>query len=299
VRATLIHNPSAGAGDRDTADLVRRLERVGFATTAWRGDPESLAGCLADPGDLVVVAGGDGTVATIARRLAGTGVPMAVLPLGSANNIARSLGLVGGPEHLIAALPRAARRVLDVGLARGPWGEHRFLESAGIGLFARMLAVMERSPDLDEAAKRDPGFEPALHVLRELLAHPVEPAWRVRLDGREIPGPLLLLEAMNMRFVGPHLHLAPGADPGDGLLDVVVARTDRRAALAEYLAHRLEGEATLPGLEVVRGRRIEIAGGEREIHFDDETWTGAARGGERWAEIEAAAARLEVLVPGL
>ncbi|PYI96041.1 MAG: hypothetical protein DME98_13705 [Verrucomicrobia bacterium] len=62
---------------------------------------------LKKPTDLVLAAGGDGTVGKIGRELIGTGIPLSVLPLGTANNLARSLGFIGSPEEIIY---RARRR---------------------------------------------------------------------------------------------------------------------------------------------------------------------------------------------
>jgi hypothetical protein len=74
--------------------------------------------------DLVAVAGGDGTVASVARRMVGRGIPVAVLPMGTANNIARSLGLLKKSFEELVEGWRDARRVpLDVGIVCGPWGE--------------------------------------------------------------------------------------------------------------------------------------------------------------------------------
>jgi diacylglycerol kinase (ATP) len=305
VRATLVHNPTAGQREAGKG-LVAALERAGYAVTYRSRKSKDLESQLADPGDLVVVAGGDGTVAKVAIALAGRGVPLAILPVGTANNIARSLGLVGGTSHIIHGLHAAARVRLDVGVARGPWGERQFVEAAGVGLFARALALLEHhdGQPVAELAKDEPSFESVVRLLRHLLADYAPRPWRITLDGRDLSGRYLLLEAMNIRLIGPHLHLAPDADPGDGLFDVVVASEDQCRGLLDYLGHRLEREATLPALTIHRGRRLEMVWAEPEIHFDDEVWLRS--GGDQASEpgvpptiqLEIGGQSVEVLVPG-
>jgi diacylglycerol kinase (ATP) len=279
VRATLVHNPTAG--DRQAAaGLVAKLEQADYEVTYHSKRSEELEVALADPGELVIVAGGDGTVAKVAAAIAGRDIPLAILPVGTANNIARSLGLVGGWGHIVAGLRSAPRKRLDIGVARGPWGERRFVEAAGVGLFARAVALLNDSEvqPVAELVKDEPNFETALRLLRHLVNDYSPRQWRVTLDGRDLSGRYLLLEAMIIRLIGPHLHLAPDADPGDGLFDVVLVSEDQAEALLRYLGHRLEREATLPALTVHRGRRLELLWTEPEIHFDDEAWTKNAAG---------------------
>src|SRR6185369_915874 len=84
--------------------------------------------------ELIVIAGGDGTVQRVATELAWRELPLAILPLGTANNIATSLGIEGPTEALVAGWATARRSPLDLGVATGPWGTRRFIESVGGGL---------------------------------------------------------------------------------------------------------------------------------------------------------------------
>src|SRR5260370_1350848 len=122
VRITLIHNPGAGRQHADdAAKLEKFLRDHGHEVRYQSAKEDGWKRALKKPADLVVVAGGDGTVGKVARRMVGRGVPVGVLPSGTANNIARTLGLLDRPfEELVRAWERPRRGKLDAGKpARG------------------------------------------------------------------------------------------------------------------------------------------------------------------------------------
>ena len=86
------------------------------------------------------MAGGDGTVGKVARRLIGSRTPLAILPMGTANNIANTLGITGRSlEQLIKGWNTARCINFDAGVAKGPWGSRCFIEGFGTGLFAEVM----------------------------------------------------------------------------------------------------------------------------------------------------------------
>jgi diacylglycerol kinase family enzyme len=266
VRVTLIHNPGAGRQAADAAPLRRCLEACGYLVRYQSVKEDGWKEALKKPAELVMVAGGDGTVARVARRMVGRGVPIAVLPSGTANNIARSLGVVERPfEALVRGLEGARRVKLDVGTVRAPWGGQRFVEGIGAGLFADLLA--RASSEAPQAAKGS--VESALRRLRELAAHcePMEIA--ASLDGRDISGRYLLIEALNLPYVGPNLHLAHESHPGDGELDVVVVREAERDRLLHYLEHWQDNRERLAMLPTLRGRALKMEWTGFALHIDD------------------------------
>jgi diacylglycerol kinase family enzyme len=103
------------------------------------------------------------------------------------------------------------------------------------------------------------------------------PAHRLKLalDERDLSGDYVMIEAMNIRSVGPNLCLAPNADPGDGLLDLVLVADDQREQMNRYLSDRTEGRTGDPMLPVLRGRHLRIESEELRVHIDDDIWPAA------------------------
>lgn len=267
MRVTLIHNPDAGKQGMDhAAKLVALLEDADHRVRYQSSKDDGLKKTLKKPADLVVVAGGDGTVAKVTRRMVGRGVPIALLPSGTANNIARTLGQVERPfEELVRGWDNARRVRLDVGIARGPWGERYFVEGVGVGVFASILA--KPSKTVKKRSKRP--VEGGLRRLRDETAasEPLEVA--AKLDGKDISGRYLMLEALNLRYVGPNLHLAHDSQPGDGEFDVVMVTEAERPRLLHYLEHWQENRERLAVLPSLRGRRLQIEWTGFELHIDD------------------------------
>ncbi|HET7380341.1 MAG TPA: diacylglycerol kinase family protein [Gaiellales bacterium] len=235
---TLIHNPGAGEGGHEQDDLVAALRSAGHEVVF--GDGERLEASLEEPGDLVAVAGGDGTVRDVLRPLAGRGVPVGVLPLGSANNIARWLG-IEPPEDIAAAIRSwegAPRRRFDVWEVSWSGHRRRFVESFGGGLMADVIA---RADAMAEDPGRDEKLEIGLRMLCDVAASGDARAWELVAADGAIAGDLLGFELMNVGETGPAIRLAPGADAGDGALDVVPVPVSAGALLRDYARERLAG----------------------------------------------------------
>lgn len=275
MKITLIHNPKAGDGQAAT-NIVRLMTEAGHEVQ-HRSTKKNWEALLQEPADLVVAAGGDGTVRRVALAAAQRGHPFAALPIGTANNIAKTLGLLGNAEELIeswSSSPRC-RYPFDIGEAEAPWGKERFIEGVGAGLVGDLIS---REDDVAADAKLlGRPTDRALHLLSELLREAKPRRWKVEADGQDLSGDYLALEVLNIRFVGPNLPLAPNAFPGDGLLDVVlVGKADREPLLA-YLESRLHlASAPLPELRTVPTKRVEIVAPKGvRWHLDDKNWPDA------------------------
>ena len=168
-------------------------------------------------------------------------------------------------ESLVRSWQNPRRVRLDLGVAAGPWGERYFVEGVGAGLFATLLA--ERGDQ--NLKQRAAAVKSGLRRLREEAARcePVEVA--ATLDGKDVSGRYVLIEAVNLRYVGPNLHLAPDSDPGDGQFDVVMVSEDERERLVRYLDQWQDNRERLALLPTLRGRRLQIEWTGFALHIDD------------------------------
>jgi diacylglycerol kinase family enzyme len=94
----------------------------------------------------------------------------------------------------------------------------------------------------------------------------------VRLDGKDISGDYVLLEALNIRFIGPNLDLVPRINVNDGLLDVVCVTKRERTKLSRYLTDRMKPKRSPSKLKVRQGRHLQIEWESSPLHIDDRPW---------------------------
>lgn len=272
MRATLIHNTSAGDARLSGAKLKKMLAEAGLQVR-YRERKGDWKDALDGKADLIIAAGGDGTVARVAHALAGSetsNTPLAILPLGTANNISRALGVGGEVGELAERWQSVKPKPLDIGLMSAEWGEDRFIESAGGGLISQLIAVGKEQIENAQKLTGNEG-DRALFVMKELLEQAKPRAWQVEVDGQDLSGDYIGVEAMNIRFAGPKIPLAPDADPGDGLFDVVLIGAREQAALLKYVEGRLTDVAgELPEMPAHRGRHVRLVApaGER-MHAGD------------------------------
>jgi diacylglycerol kinase (ATP) len=281
MEATLIYNQNAGTSGRPTVEeLIERLQQAGYRpvynATSCEDD---LAAVLAEAEGLVIAAGGDGTVRAVATRLIGREVAISILPMGTANNIARMLGIVGNPLQLIDGLARPIAQPFDIGYVRAPWGEDYFLEAMGCGLYADVLAAYR--PEEGKSVVR--GISALAQTLADYQSRPAS----MVVDGQEWSAPYVIVEAMNTTAFGPRLKVAPTADSADGLFDLVCVREDNREALSRYVRGLLtESFVDLPSVEHIRGRCLELAWDGFPIHVDGEVRPPVIQGEGTVGEVE-------------
>jgi diacylglycerol kinase family enzyme len=263
VRVALFHNEDAGDGS-SVDEIATLFERHGHHLVNVVDKEFSVERILESHADLVVAAGGDGTVATAARVLAGRKVPLAILPLGTANNIAKSLCYEGPLDRLVEGWAEATPMSLDVGIARGEWGERIFFESVGAGLIPSGIAAAKA---LEGSSTSKP--EDAVRTFRDALRRLEPQRWTLSVDGREHTGEFLLVEVLNIPSIGPNLVLSDEANPSDGLFSVVIATQHHRDLLDDYLTRRIQGGDRPLSMPPIHASRVEIRG-STEVHVDDQ-----------------------------
>jgi diacylglycerol kinase family enzyme len=270
VRARIIDNPDSFRG----AYPVERVLPV-FRAAGWEVDVvhrggqrrarEQVSDALDAGCDLLIAAGGDGTLRDIASALAGSAIPLAVLPGGTANLWAHELDTAQEPEAAARAIVEGEDRPMDLGrLTAGDGGWLRFMLIAGFGVDGLAL---ERT---DARLKRRLGvIGVGIGVLRALPAYrPFR--GRIRVDGRDAwEGTAVQVVVANTRLYANVIRVAPDALADDGLLDVTVAPwgdVGGSARLAWALAARRHPAGVAP---CFRGTEIKIeADGDVPVEVD-------------------------------
>lgn len=286
-RIAVILNPTAGGGRaaRRAAGIAAAFESAGCAALVLKterpGHATELARAERSRADLVVAAGGDGTVHEVVRGLAGgTGdaPPLGLLPIGTGNDFASLFALS-------KTLPEAARALLDpakdtrIDLGEVTWrdaaGTHTraFCNAVGMGFDAAVAIAAARMKHL-------PGVLGYLAAVRRTLG-----AWQspvAHIHGESVPGepaPRFLLTVGNGRRSGGGFYLTPRADLTDGLLDVCAVRDVGVARALQLLPGVLLGGRHEGQPEVTTARVREIAADFEPpvpLHADGEILSHAA-----------------------
>src|SRR5215211_8878024 len=265
MHATLVFNPQARSASKFTPEaILEALKQAGYnATYTPTSSEDDLDGVLQQAKDLVVVAGGDGSIRAVGTRLLKRNIPIVPLPLGTANNIARTLSINGNPQEIIAGLADPVERSLDIGCVTTPKGPHYFLEAMGIGVFADILE--KYNPEDGKSIGR------AIQTLLKTLNDYQPKFFHVHVDGQDFSGSYLLFEVMNTPTMGYHYMLAPDAKPDDGLFDLVLIHANQREAYLKFMQAALKGTLDeLPDVSIHRGHKLEIAWRGFPLHIDGE-----------------------------
>lgn len=265
-RAAVVVNPSKGI-DLELQKVVTELCREeGWDTPLW------LETSVEDPGvgqsrealeqgvDLVIAAGGDGTVRCVAEALAGTGTPMGIVPLGTGNLLARNLGLnVNDPTKAAQAALAGTNSSIDVVWATVNHAdqEQLFLVMAGLGFDAAVMA------DTNESLKDRVGWLAYVDAgIRKLPGKPAKV--RITIDGeRPIGRRLRSIMAGNCGKLQGGVELFPGAKLDDGVLDLMTVAPSGTFGWLGVLAGLINrGRSKDPAVEYFQGRTVEISSAE-------------------------------------
>lgn len=289
----IFHNPGAGATDHSKEALIESVCREGYKYKYQSVKDDQWASYTVNDADLLVVAGGDGTVRRVLQYLDGhkslLALPVALIPLGTANNVATSLNI-----HDDGNLPSGWDTAPCVGFDINriiTGGEDIMMESFGAGLFANHIRKMTEIPNGEDST--DKRIMEDLRRLLENLKDEKPCYYDVELDGKDHSGEYFMVEVMNTPMLGPNLRLANEADPGDGLLDVVLLSEYDRDFLSAYLSERIEKRQPQFHFDFYRASHILISTEKGVYHLDDRL-TDVKKGGR--AEIMSCKHKIRVLV---
>jgi diacylglycerol kinase (ATP) len=270
MRILLIHNPKAGDRKHSKKQLMESLTRSGHQAFYHSIKEGGWKNAFEKPVDLIIAAGGDGTVHKTAWQIVDSGIPLAILPLGTANNLARSLGFTGSVDEILQSLHCGKMQPLDVGVVRNRSQVDCFLEATGGGLFADYFPAAEANEK--EGASPEEELKANLGLLRELALDYRARDWKMSIDGKDISDRYILWGAMNIRSAGPGLHLAPKAKTDDGRLDFVAVREHERKVFINHVDAHLAGKKERLPLTPRKFRELKITSPVGATHLDGESW---------------------------
>ena len=277
--AKVLHNPGAGDGENSEEDIMAAVAAEGYKcsylSTKKKGwDRKDWDRVESKDVDFVVVAGGDGTVRKIAhelldRKLIEKKLPIALLPMGTANNIAKTLGILGDPNDIIKSWKHHYLKKYDVGRIDGLRKHKFFIESYGYGVFPRLMKEMKKleKSNFDTPEQK---IKTALQVLYDIILNYKPKLCRLNIDGEDYTGRFMLVEIMNTSSIGPNLQLAPFADPGDETFNVVLITESQRQAFADYVKGKLDGKDIAPFFTALKAKKLQIYWEGTAMHVDDE-----------------------------
>jgi diacylglycerol kinase (ATP) len=264
--AIVFHNPNSGTKGFDKEGLLAAVKLANIDGEYVSTKSDQFEKALEQKADLFVAAGGDGTIQKILIGARQKNIPVAIFPLGTANNVARSLGISGTPQELAETWDPEHAIPFDLGIARGSWGTTSFIESFGVGLVAEYLAAAA------EEDKRE-GAENLLRGRRLLqkILKKAEPAMlEILTDGKALNGEFLGAEVLNIPFTGPGLPLGQRADATDRRLDVVCFEAKARRDLTSWLEAPMDSP---PPVVSRRASEVKITWRHVAHRLDDKTFT--------------------------
>ncbi|WP_235900457.1 diacylglycerol/lipid kinase family protein [Lolliginicoccus suaedae] len=283
-----------GAAERTALSVARRIRSAGHevritpsaGTEHCRGlMPGSIA-----RGKIIVAVGGDGTVGSLAGLVSTVGGTLGIVPAGRGNDLARQLGIPRAPAASAACLlhgPATSIDLIDVATASGAG---LVVGSAYAGVESLASALVERAPRFLPAAlqyhyaavRALASFQPRQYV--------------VDVDGATYRFRGFTTVIASSGFYGRGMHIAPDADPADGMLDIVMISAGSRARLMRALPRIYRGDhVALADVTILRGKQVEVRteGPGEQL----EAWGDGDRLGLLPLRAAVRPAALEVLVP--
>src|SRR5579859_361881 len=258
LRARLLVNASSGRADESSqqlADILTEMRRQQILTEVYAVRPNSRVGAvvrntLRQGFKLVVVAGGDGTIDRVAGALVGSSATLGIIPTGTRNNMAMSLGIPSGIPEAVALLRQGRRLKIDVGQIQTGRTSRWFLEAATLGLLSDLYPLAD-------------GIQHGqLAQIGELLSAFVSAApsrLKVMIDGRrQLDCTAHMVLISNMPYLGPNFQVAPGVSFQDGLLDVFIYAGMGKLDLISYVMQSTSGGATDERIQHQRVKRVTI-----------------------------------------
>ncbi|ORX08565.1 diacylglycerol kinase [Mycobacterium szulgai] len=295
AKVTALTNPLSGHGAAVHASQVAiaRLKHRGVEVIEIVGEDAEdarylLAAAVENGTDAVVVTGGDGVISNALQVLAGTDVPLGIVPAGTGNDHARELGIpTKDPEAAADLIIDGWTETIDLGRIRDGNGVDKWFGTVAATGFDSL--VTDRANRMTWPHGRLRYYIAMLAELSQLRALP----FRLVLDGKhEIESDLTLTALGNMRSYGGGMLICPNADRSDGLLDLTMVQTGSRTKLIRFFPTAIKGtHVKLDEVTTARAKTVHIECPGINVYADGDFACALP------AEISAVPAALQVLRP--
>lgn len=274
-KAQIIHNPTAGIAGNTKDEIIELIANAGFTTKYVSTDDEDWESFSKNEMDVIFLAGGDGTVRKLAsvlidKNMCDRHIPIYLLPMGTANNIATSLGIFKKINTVSLKNEKEIQK-FTCGKLKGVKDENFFLEGVGFGVFPELIRQMKDTGKEDETP--DEKLKRTLRVLLETVKEFKAKKAKIKADGLKIKGTFLLVELMNIKYIGPNLEFAPNANVEDDFLDLVLIPEEKRKAFVEYVESLINETSQFRDIEdfikVLRVNKVKMKWKGTKLHVDD------------------------------
>lgn len=270
MNTVLLHNPDAGERQPSIGRLLRLLARHGYSTRYCSIKHQYAEASLAasPQPELVIVAGGDGTLGKVSSHLVCKPWQVALLPLGTANNVATTLGIQGSLDEVVDSWRSAESIPVDCGLVEGLGPPRYFFESLGVGFFAHAMAMAKSAGKRQHFSSPEEKLRFERRIVCAADADSAPVTCRITSSSGSQSGEFLAVELVNGPLIGPRLALAPEALMSDGALDLALWRRDELAELNRWLQSACSSVEETPARRPKRTALVELSLAAADVHID-------------------------------
>ena len=258
LRAKLIFNATSGRPEespQQLVDILTEMQSRQILPEVFIVRPDSrveavVRSAIKGGTKLVVVAGGDGTIDSVAGAMVGSSATLGIIPTGTRNNVAFNLGIPSTVAEAVALLREGRRLKIDVGYLRSGRASHWFLEAAALGLLSDLYPAADniQHGDLAQVAN-----------LLSTFVSSTPSRLRMVLDGRNrIDTNAYMVLIANMAYVGPHFQISPDVSCNDSRLDVFVFSDMSKLDLISYAMQSTGGGAEDARIKHYRVKQLTI-----------------------------------------
>ena len=258
IRAKLIFNAIAGQPDespQQLADILTEMQNSNILTEVYMVHPNSqvepvVRSAIKRGINLIVVAGGDGTIDSVMGVMIGSSATLGIIPTGTRNNLAFNLGIPDTLPGAVALLREGRRLKIDVGSVRSGHTRRWFLEDATLGLLSDIY------PFADSVQHGD------LTQIGNLLSTVVSSTpshLRMTFEGRKrIDMSAYMVLIANMPYIGPRFQISPDVSWNDNHLDVFVFSDMSKLDLISYVVQSTSGAVEDARIKHFHVKRLTI-----------------------------------------